>query len=265
MKKLSFIVSILLITTILLSACGTPSDAGTAPSETILPTETTEAATTAPAPEDDGITNVMIFGDSYSTFEGYIPTTYKSWYKKNGREGTDVKKVEQTWWYQLCEQMNYNLVVNDSYSGSTIGYTGYDGADTSKTSSFIYRLENYEKQKFFEKNDVDIIFVFGGTNDSWANAPLGEFKTENITKDDLYNVLPAISYFIGELKRLAPNAEIVFILNTDLKEEIGDAAKKTAEFYGTKCIELTTFKKSSSHPSVKGMQSIASQVRKALS
>ena len=263
MKKLSFIVSILLIIAVLLSGCVAPAD--TAQDETTLPEVTTAEATTEPEPEDDGITNVMIFGDSYSTFEGYIPKTYKSWYTKIGREGTDVKKVEETWWYQLCEQMDYNLVVNDSYSGSTIGYTGYDEADTAKTTSFIYRLENYEKQNFFEENEIDIIFVFGGTNDSWANAPLGEFKTEGITKNDLYNVLPAIPYFIGELKRLEPNAEIVFILNTDLKPEIGDAAKKTAEHYGTKCIELTTFQKRSSHPSVKGMASIASQVRKALS
>ena len=263
MKKLSFIISILLILALVLGSCGTP--AGTNSSETTTPADTTEELTTVPVTEDDGITSVMIFGDSYSTFGGYIPETYKTWYSTNPRPETDVRKVEQTWWYQLCEEMDYNLVVNDSYSGSTIGYTGYNGADTSNTTSFIYRLKTYEDKNFFEENEIDIIFVFGGTNDSWADAPLGEFKTENITKSDLYNVLPAISYFIGELKRLEPNAEIVFILNTDLKAEIGEAAKKTAEHYGTKCIELTKFKKSSNHPSVKGMESIASQVRKALS
>ena len=260
MKKLSFIVSILLIITLLLSACGASPD--TTEDETTLPADTTAEATTEP--EDDGPKNVMIFGDSYSTFEGYIPKTYKSWYSSNGRKETDVKKVEQTWWHQLCEDMDYNLVMNDSYSGSTIGYTGYDGADTSKSSSFIHRLENYESQKFFEKNEIDIIFVFGGTNDSWANAPLGEYKTENITKSDLYNVLPAISYFIGELKRVAPDAEIVFIINTDLKAEIGDTVKKASDHFGTKYVELTKFKKSSGHPTVVGMASIASQVRKVL-
>ena len=262
MKKLGIFLALLLVVSLVLGSCGTPTpadDTKESDSETLTSApETTE-------PKEEGPKNVMIFGDSYSTFEGYIPKTYKSWYTKIGREGTDVKKVGETWWYQLCEQMDYNLVVNDSYSGSTIGYTGYDGADTSQSSSFIHRLENYEKQNFFEENEIDIIFVFGGTNDSWANAPLGEFKTEGITKNDLYNVLPAIPYFIGELKRLEPNAEIVFILNTDLKPEIGDAAKKTAEHYGTKCIELTTFQKRSSHPNVKGMASIASQVRKALS
>ena len=265
MKKLSIFLALVLIASFLLTACSAPAgnSAETTDTEAITSEPTTEESTTEP--EETGPKNVMIFGDSYSTFEGYIPKTYKSWYTSNGRKETDVKKVEQTWWYQLCEQMNYNLVMNDSYSGSTLCYTGYDGADTSQSTSFIYRLELYEKQKFFEKNDIDIIFVFGCTNDSWANAPLGEYKTENFSKSDLYNVLPAIPYFIGELKRLATDAEVVFIINTDLKAEIGDAVKKASAHFGTRFVELTKFKKNSSHPTVVGMASIASQVRNALS
>ncbi|MBQ2592382.1 MAG: hypothetical protein II567_03775, partial [Candidatus Riflebacteria bacterium] len=32
----------------------------------------------------------------------------------------------------------------------------------------------------------DVIFIFGATNDSWAGAPIGDYKYENITKADLY-------------------------------------------------------------------------------
>ena len=40
------------------------------------------------------IKNIMIIGDSYSTFRGYIPEGYAVYYDENS--GTDVFKVENT-------------------------------------------------------------------------------------------------------------------------------------------------------------------------
>lgn len=45
---------------------------------------------------------VAVLGDSYSTFEGFIPKGYATWYSPTAPpETTDVNKVEQTWWWQL--------------------------------------------------------------------------------------------------------------------------------------------------------------------
>ena len=260
------LIACVLISSALLASCN--DSAVVAPQEseevTTLP-ETTEAVPAETENPFEGPKNVMIFGDSYSTFAGYIPDGYASWYKTGGREGTDVRRVTETWWYPLFDEMDYELVVNDSYSGSTLGYTGYNGEDCSNTKSFIARLERYKAENFFEKNDIDIIFVFGCTNDSWANAPLGEFKLEGIEKSDLYNVLPAIPYFIGELRDAAPDAQIVFIINTnELKPEIVEAIKKTSNHFGTKYVDLTRVEKRSRHPTVKGMESIRAQVKKVL-
>ena len=222
---------------------------------------TTEEVTTEEIPA--GPKNVMIFGDSYSTFEGYIPSGYKTYYSTTDTR-TNVRSVEETWWYMLCEEKGYNLVRNDSWSGSTIGYTGYDGADTSGGSSFITRLEKLIRAGFFEENKIDTIFVFGGTNDSWANAPLGSFKLSDISKNDLYNVLPAIPYFLERLREAAPEAEIVVIINANLKGEIDDALKTSAEYFDMKCVELQRLSLSSSHPTKKGMQSIKSQIEAVL-
>ena len=269
MKKVTALLSILLILTMTFLGCGgNPVDniqTENTDTESFSSTvETTETETTTEPIIDESPKNIMIFGDSYSTFEGYIPITYKTWYRSEGRPETDVKKVEETWWHRLCEDKGYNLVMNDSFSGSTLCNTGYDGVDCSSANSFIHRLEVYERKKFFEKNDIDIFFVFGCTNDSWANSPLGEYKTEGITKSDLFNVLPSIPYFIGELKRIVPDAEVVFIINSDLKPEIGDAVKKASAHYGTKYVELTRIQKKSGHPTVVGMASIASQVKEVL-
>ena len=205
----------------------------------------------------------MIFGDSYSTFEGYIPSGYKTYYSTTDTR-TNVRSVEETWWYMLCAEKGYNLVRNDSWSGSTIGYTGYDGADTSGGSSFITRLEKLIRAGFFEENKIDTIFVFGGTNDSWANAPLGSFKLSDISKNDLYNVLSAIPYFLERLREAAPEAEIVVIINANLKGEIDDALKTSAEYFDMKCVELERLSLSSNHPTKKGMRSIKSQIEKVL-
>ena len=78
---------------------------------------------------------VSILGDSYSTFENYVPEGNASWYAPVPWEGrTDVTDVRQTWWWQLIDEGGYKLGVNDSYSGATISYTGYDGADYSDRS-----------------------------------------------------------------------------------------------------------------------------------
>ena len=170
--------------------------------------------------------NVLLFVDSYSTFEGYIPNGYAVYYSKE--KDCDVRSVEKTWWYSLITETNSKLVLNDSWSGSTIGYTGYENSDCSKSSSFIRRLRKLSEEGFFEKNKIDTVFVFGGTNDSWCGAPLGEFKFSNFEDKEFFSVLPAISYFLQLLKETLPDADIYCLINTELKEEVSDALLETS-------------------------------------
>jgi hypothetical protein len=211
--------------------------------------------------------DVIIFGDSYSTFEGYIPEGYATYYCPNGREqGPAVTKmdVESTWWKQFVELCGVNLLLNNSWSGSTIGYTGYDNADCSKSSSFIYRYKKLRSEGFFDKNTVDTVLVFGGTNDSWSNSPLGEMKYADWEEKDLFNVLPAICYFAYTLKTDLPTANIVFIINTDIKEEIQTAIENAASYFGAKSIRMHNIDKENGHPTAKGMGEICKQVAEGL-
>jgi hypothetical protein len=204
--------------------------------------------------------NSIIFGDSYSTFKGFVPDGYAVYYTEEERPETDVTKVSQTWWYQVIEQLNLNLVLNDSWSGSPICYTGYCGEDCSRSSSFIYRLKRLIEKGFFAENKIDKIFVFGGTNDSWAGAPLGETKFENWTKTDLYYVLPAICYFLNLLRETLPHAEIYCLINTGLKTEIADCMLSCCKRYKITPIKFESIDKTSGHPTIKGMKDIKSQV-----
>src|SRR5574344_1656725 len=36
----------------------------------------------------------------------------------------------------------------------------------------------------------DIIFIFGATNDSWANSPIGDYKYADWTRQDMYSFRP---------------------------------------------------------------------------
>ena len=196
---------------------------------------------------------VSILGDSYSTFEGYLtPANNFVWYfEKYNANQTDVQQVSQTWWHQLITKQGWRLMTNNSFSGSTICNTGYNREDYSDRS-FVTRMSNL--------GCPDIIFIFGATNDSWAHSPIGEFKYEGITKDDLFSFRPAMARMLQWMTSRYINTDIYFILNDGLSPEITSSAKTICQHYGVTCIELQHIDKKSGHPSVKGMQQIAEQV-----
>lgn len=197
--------------------------------------------------------SVSVLGDSYSTYEGYMtPSTNELWYyAKNGAKKTDVTDVRQTWWHQVISENGWKFCLNNSYSGATISYTGYDGNDYS-ARSFNTRMDNL--------GCPDIIFIFGATNDSWAGSPIGEYKYEGITKGDMYQFRPALAHMLNWMKNRYINTEIYFLLNDGLREEINTSVKTICEHYAVPVIELKDIHKLSGHPSIQGMRQIADQV-----
>jgi len=103
--------------------------------------------------------NTIIFGDSYSTFKDFMPAGYAVYYSEKEYDRTGVTKVSQTWWYQVATEANLNLILNDSWSGSTICYTGYYNTDCSQSSSFIYRFNQLVEQVFLVRTKLTL-FLF---------------------------------------------------------------------------------------------------------
>ena len=196
---------------------------------------------------------IAILGDSYSTYQGFVePDTNEMWYFEPARlEMTDVTDVKQTWWWLVCKEGGYLLEKNNSYSGSTISYTGYRGEDY-QPRSFITRATNL--------GSPDIILVFGGTNDSWAGAPIGQMQWEGWTHQDLHSYRPAVCRLGQLLHDRYPNAKVYFMLNTELKAEIGEAMQQVCQRYGFTLIPLADIGKQHGHPNIQGMRSIATQV-----
>ena len=206
----------------------------------------------------------MILGDSYSTFEGAIPEGYLAYYTGHRDKEPDLPSRDATWWGLLAEELGWELVRNDSWSGSTVGFTGYNRADTSATSSFVGRLDRLIEGGFFDREEIDTVFVFGGTNDDWSDAPLGEEKLEGHKREDLFSVLPAIGYLFRRLREVLPCARIVGIANSNIKLPIVTAIENATRAVGGTFVRLSGIEKLASHPTAAGMRAIKEQVAAAL-
>ncbi len=195
---------------------------------------------------------ISILGDSYSSYGGAVPAKNRSFYNGESTE-EDTESVHDTWWDKLITYKGYTLEVNQSSSGSPVCNTGYHGS-SAKSHSFITRMVNI--------GTPDIIAVFGGTNDSWAGAPIGELVYENQTEEDLKSFRPAFAYMCDYLKRTHPQAQIYKIINSGLSEAVTSSIKEICEHYSIKWIQLPDFPKPfGGHPGKEGQNIIFKAVK----
>ena len=147
----------------------------------------------------DGKKQIAILGDSYSAYYHYVPRGFSCSYAINGTDGhnkwkNNVDSVKQMWWYPLVMSEEYNLTVNCSYSGSCF-------CGTRKYSqSYIQRMKKYLNGS----RKADIIFVEGGTNDSWNKRSPGKLRFEKWNRKNLNRSLPAFCYILHYLKAHYP-------------------------------------------------------------
>ena len=210
-----------------------------------------------------GFGRVLIIGDSYSTFKGYNPEGYAFWYPQGGGSGaeTDVKAVEETWWHMLMKETGSTLVLNDSYSGSTVCSTE---RESIPGTHFNLRADRMIRDGFFKNNEIDTIFVFGGTNDSWIDSPIGEIKYGEITEADIKAILPAFSALLAKLTEEAPDSRIIPLINSDIKKEIAEGFEEICRHFGLSYIRFEELDKLSGHPSKRGMEKIKNEVLRLL-
>lgn len=210
---------------------------------------------------------VVVLGDSYSTFEGYIPNGYACWYFVQEMMINDCHSVEQTWWRLVCKETGAKLLLNSSYSGATICNTGYNGQNY-KDRSFVTRAKRdivAEDGTIKCGGTPDIIFIFGGTNDSWANSPKGEMLgKDNWKSADLNQVLPATCYMLGYLTEKLPKTRIIVLINSGLDEVTTNGLAEASKIFGVESLLLKDVDKQMNHPSIAGMRAIADQIEAIL-
>jgi len=201
-----------------------------------------------------------ILGDSYSTFMGYVtPDTNDVWpYNSIG-----LTEVGQMWWQQVADSTDWTMEKNNSFSGSLI--CNMNASNYYGPHSFIRRMDNL--------GNPDVIFIQGATNDVWNDVPFGDYVYSDWTEEQLCTFRPALAYLLDNLKRLYPNAELYFVLDTEpcpggISEEtrlnLVESVHSITSHYNVYCIDLVGVNKTSWHPNVKGQKDIARQVLEAI-
>ena len=215
--------------------------------------------------------SVSILGDSYSTFEGCLATdSNEVWYypvdSPKHHKGNDVGEASQCWWSIVIKEMGATLERNNSFSGSTICRTGYAKDKTGDRVPLkgYEQMCDYTNRSFISRSNAlgnpDIILICGGTNDSWCGAPIGDYVYGNWTDLQLYTFRPAMAKLLADLRQHYPQARLLFMLNSELKESINESVHTICRHYGVDCLDLHDIDKQRGHPSQKGMKAIAEQV-----
>ena len=203
---------------------------------------------------------LAILGDSYSTFEGWLPKGNYVYYPNENVP--DMTRAEDTWWQLLIAKRGFRLLINDSSSGTTVSTSVRP--EHVITDAFIMRMKNSLSAAGVNGEKPDCILLFGGTNDGWTDVPVGENQYADWTDADLKRILPAFCYMLDYVTKQNPQAEIAAIVNTEFADDMTEGMREACAHYKVKCILLHDISKVCGHPDRQGMRQIAEQVDAAL-
>ncbi len=190
-----------------------------------------------------------VIGDSYSTFMGFTePLDNAQWYP---HAGNAMASVEQTWWMLFERATGITLEQNNSYSGSTICTHSWNNT-TDLTNSFVGRVDNLRK--------AGLIIVEGATNDNNAGSALGEYVWSDFSDAQKRTFRGGTAYVIDFLQKKYPEAQIVFMLNSQLRGDINESVAVICEHYNVPLLRLHDITKIEDHPDIPGMLAIKEQL-----
>lgn len=213
-------------------------------------------------PEQPTVTRFSVLGDSFSSFAGTVdPESNDIWHYEN----IGVTSAEQMWWHKVATEMGWVLEKNNSFSGSLI--CNLDVSNYYGPHSYLRRMDNL--------GNPDVIFIFGGTNDLYNRAPLGDFVYSDWTEEQLCTFRPAVAYLLDAMKQQYPKAKLYFLVDMNLcindtsidnetRQAFLDSMHQIAAHYDVECIDLFDIHKSSWHPNEQGQNDIYRQVLETL-
>jgi len=201
-----------------------------------------------------------VLGDSYSAYIGYVdPSTNRCWYPPTNSSaqgyGDDngITSPFRMWWHLFANNTQTAVQYVAAYSGSTISYDSYgDGSADGKSNSFITRMDDIGKP--------DLCIIFGGTNDDWAGASIGDYKYSGWVESDLSYFAPALAYLLDKLLNKHAGMDIAFIENDMLTADYKTAIDTVCAHYNVPVIQPENVEKVHNHPNINGMITIANAV-----
>lgn len=211
-----------------------------------------------------------ILGDSISTLFGYSQPSEAVFYTAAKRYETGVYSLSDTWWGQVIDTLGGRLLVNNSFSGSTVCFDPRNeiasyGCSDARTSALG-----------IDGEVPDVILIFMGMNDRGLGVPL--HPTCEAEKNDLTVFSEAYAEMLRKLRANVPPAEL-WCLTLPLGSLDGyapsEAARQRTEAYSNviaecavqnacRLIDICQMEPYESfdglHPNAKGMRQIADAV-----
>ena len=171
---------------------------------------------------------ISIFGDSISTFKGYIPVADGFNLEHLPRYPQDnlLTDVNETWWMQIINMFNAKLGINDSWRGATV--TGDKPVSTGTKGEYASFANLVRIQNLGSNGNPDVILFYGGTNDLGHVSKVGTFNENKApTTVDLEtlkwdNLADAYVHTLLRLKHYYPNALIICLFPTYTKSYYSD-------------------------------------------
>lgn len=218
-----------------------------------------------------------ILGDSISTFENCSVPDGAAYYDMSHKLACGILTTSDTWWGQVIDRLGGELLVNNSFSGSTV------------CRHPSYEIQSYacsdERTASLGKCGVspDVILVYIGTNDWGCGFRIFPDDRFGDDEDSPCLFVPAYQQMLSKLRANYPKAEIwcftMAVSRCSAKpsftfpyyhggrhiNEYCEAIRLCAERYGCRLIDL--YKRAELydtldgfHPTASGMQTIADAV-----
>ena len=178
---------------------------------------------------------VSFLGDSITTF--YAPdSAVNSYYSGENqfyypRYSASVKKVEQTWWYQLYNNTSMKLGINNSWSGSC----AY--GSNSSAGQHDDRINTLD-----DNGMPDIVIVYLGTNDCAGGFALSDYSSAIKTIINKINALGKTQIYLTTLGYSAYEFNSSSTKYRDANRVLyNEELRKIAEEYGCGIIPLDEY------------------------
>ncbi len=227
---------------------------------------------------DDGINAISFLGDSISTYSDWSNnTTYNStiggnaiWYPNTNYTGANLA-VESTWWYKTAQALDYQICVNNSWSGSKV----------MNATTYNTRARNLHNST--TNVSPDIVVIFMGINDCGADTAIGTFDGTGTPPATPATFSDAYGRLIKNIQDTYNGVEIYCCTvlpdekraASDNESEYNAAIRTIATNMGAKVIDLyantgitasniSSYTVDKLHPNATGMQKIADVVVNAI-
>ena len=144
---------------------------------------------------------LAIYGDSISTFAGYIPAGNATYYTGTN---ADVATVDDTWWKKVVDALGFDLLVNNSWSGRAV--SSIRDSQTGHTTDAGYKQANIDV--LGSEGTPEVIIIKLGINDFNQGALLGDYDGSTTLPSDPTKFTDAYAMMLDRIMTTYPLAKV---------------------------------------------------------